>query len=144
MLWSADRKALRDATLFGQQLRIDHIRSILIEILCALLVFIPTAGFMWAHGMGWKVLLWGPVCMAAWVIYFRVRLNKRRGHDWWYMGPMGKRTKDDSMYDGVWHWLAKQLIGSWRDDLSYKPHEPALLAFPFEATVLVLCAAMSM
>lgn len=93
--------------------------------------------FGWMISENWSaVLLFLPTVWAMWNISFRLTLNKERGLDWWYLGPILRyRTKRDSWYDTAFHYLAWVVTGMKKDVIHSYPKLPAILAYAFEVAV---------
>lgn len=97
--------------------------------------------FGWIISENWSaVMLFLPTVWAVWTINFRLTLNRGREFDWWYLGSILRyRTKKDSWYDTVFHFLAWVVTGLKRTKIhghsTYPVRLPAILAYAFEVAV---------
>lgn len=136
-----------DAMAIADGQDIDHGWALIERVVNGFLITVLMIAYDAFHNGWWHCLLMLPIGWAWWTMLFRFCLNRMRGNDWYYIGPIvGNRGKNDSWYDGFWHELVWGLSGGeWiyftgtldSGRLAKYDHDlPGKVAYSFELTIL--------
>ena len=141
-LFFAHYCAWDDFTQIGKDEPVHHVKQWLIRagISVAAIIIISGVGEVLTLRMFGLMSVAVAFLFSAW---FRYRLNKLRGLEWYYMGPvLSDRTKKDSWYDGLYHWLAYAISGFnavYYDGYhtTYSLNTPGKIAYATEITLTI-------